>query len=152
VIFQQEINVFEQILAASVIFTITTTGIIDQIPDRGNDGIVLATINIDKQPAPKMVNQKKTRGINIPPKKSSVLRKKRTKYSSGKIKVSGYRGQTFVYGEVKARKDGKLEGFIYHPGGNGKTYVYGEKNKNTINLYDSNGNLYQVLHEGTTSH
>ncbi len=143
---------FEEILTASVILTVTATGFIDQTPDRGNEPTVLATITIDSQPDTNKTNQKKTRGINTPPKKSSALRKKRTKYSSGKIKVSGYRGQTFVYGEVKARKDGKLEGFIYHPGGNGKTYVYGEKDNNTINLYDANGNLYQVLHEGATGH
>ncbi len=65
-------------------------------------------------------------------------------YSSRRIKISGYLGQTFVYGEVIPQKNGKLEGYIYHPD-NSKTYVYGEKSNNRINLYDTNGNLYQML-------
>jgi len=67
-------------------------------------------------------------------------------HSSHKFKVSGYLGQTFVYGEVILLKNGTLEGYIYFPK-NSKTYVYGEQSQDKINLYDSNGNLYQMLRQ-----
>lgn len=118
----------------------------------------LAAIDIVRLPNKNVAIRKKTASkktrqvkVNTLFKKSAALRKKTTKYKPGRIKISGYRGQTFVYGEVIPLEDGKLQGFIYHPD-NSKTYVYGEKVKNMINLYDASGNLYQMLHKDPIKH
>lgn len=111
----------------------------------------LAAIDIVRLPKKNVVVRKKTRQVKIDTlfKKLSASRKKTTKYKPGRIKISGYRGETFVYGEVIPLEDGKLQGFIYHPD-DSKIYVYGEKVKNKINLYDASGNLYQMLHKDST--
>lgn len=111
---------------------------------------VLAAIDIVQKQNVKETHHKKTDYKQ--PKRTSTAHKKsyhqqskrKTEQDSSRIKISGYRGKTFVYGEVIPQKNGKLQGFIYHPG-DSKTYVYGEAGKDTLNLYDNSGNLYQML-------
>ena len=127
----------------------TATTFFLQTPDRRNNQTLLASVDIVGKPeAKKITNTQKTKQVKAVRKKSY---KRKSNDISRKIKISGYRGQSFVYGEVIPLEDGKLQGFIYHPD-NSKTYVYGEKVKNKINLYDSSGNLYQMLHEGSIEH
>ena len=113
------------------------------------DQTILAVVDIVDEPEIKATNHKKS---NYQPKHDKVRHKKLSKQisrkignSSNRIKISGYRGKTFVYGEVIPLENGKLQGFIYHPN-DSKTYVYGEKGKDTMNLYDNSGNLYQMLY------
>ena len=110
---------------------------------------ILAAIDIVDKPEIKATNHKKS---NYQPKSGKVRHTKSSKQisrkignSSDRIKISGYRGKTFVYGEVIPLKNGKLQGFIYQPN-DSKTYVYGERGKDRMNLYDNSGNLYQMLH------
>jgi hypothetical protein len=136
--------VFGIIFSTSVLLTITATTIFHQTPGRKEEQATLATVEIVNQPDTSTTGFKKTPEVNTSLKKSSAL-KKRIQHSSGRIRVSGYRGKTFVYGEVVPQKNGKLQGFIYHPN-DSKTYVYGERGKDRMNLYDNSGNLYQMLY------
>lgn len=139
---------------------ITATAIFNQ-PVRSEmvSPVRLATLDMvaESKPKSKAISLKNTPNISVRPIneksqtntfsiKKNELKKKKWGQSQRKIKISGYRGQTYVYGEVISSKNGKLEGFIYHPG-NGMTYVYGKKKNKTITLYDSSGNLYQMKPE-----
>jgi mRNA-degrading endonuclease RelE of RelBE toxin-antitoxin system len=103
------------------------------------------TKEIPKKLTKKITKTQKPRQVSTRDKKTSKIK---SASRTGKIKISGYRGQSFVYGEVISMKDGKLQGFIYHPD-NSKTYVYGERVDNKINLYDVGGNLYQMADVGS---
>jgi hypothetical protein len=142
--FQRGINVFGTIFSTSVLLTITATTIFHQTPDRKEEPTTLATVEIVNQPDTSPTGFKKIPEVKTPHKKPSTP-KKRVHNSSSRIKISGYRGKTFVYGEVIPLKNGKLQGFIYHPN-DSKTYVYGERGKDRMNLYDNSGNLYQMLY------
>ena len=136
---------FETIFTTSLILTLTATNIFHQTPDRKEEQTTLATVEIVTQPDTSPTGFKKIpEAVKTPHKKPSAL-KKRVHHSSGRIKISGYRGKTFVYGEVIPLKNGKLQGYIYHPN-DSKTYVYGERGKDRMNLYDNSGNLYQMLY------
>lgn len=137
-------------IKTGAVILVTATAIFDQLPDNQID-------NASNQVVEKIVNKPKTgsnnykrssdkQSTNSLLKKASGLNKKKSGYAARRIKVSGYLGKTFVYGEVIPQKNGKLEGYIYHPD-NSKTYVYGEQSNNRINLYDANGNLYQMLNQ-----
>lgn len=106
------------------------------------------TKKINKKTTKNISKSKKPLQLNTRHKKTYKIK---SAFRPGRIKISGYRGQSFVYGEVISMKDGKLQGFIYHPD-NSKTYVYGEKVENALNLYDAEGNLYQMLDEGSLKH
>ena len=111
---------------------------------------ILAAIDIVDKPDKIKSNNKKSTPINVDTlhKKKLAIEPKSLKQ---KIKISGYQDGTFVYGEVKPFENDNVQGFIYHPD-NSKTYVYGKKVKDTLNLYDSNGNLYQMIHKGPIEH
>ncbi len=108
--------------------------------------------SVKKKPAKQTVKAKKPKSLmNKRPKVDKAYSQSKSKlarnysgYSSRRIKIAGYLGQTYVFGEVVAMDDGHFEGYIYHPA-NSRTYVYGEKDHDTINLYDSIGNLYQMV-------
>ncbi len=108
---------------------------------------ILAAIDIVNQPNNKSTKKKNTGSVTRI-KKRSVMK---PELSKQKNRISGYRNETFVYGEVKPLGDDKVQGFIYHPD-NSKTYIYGKKTKNTLNLYDFNGNLYQMIDEEPIRH
>ena len=120
----QGINVLLITIKTGAVILVTATAIFDQLPDSQIE-------NTGNQTIEEIANK---------PQATS------NKYSSRRIKVSGYLGKTYVYGEVIPQKNGKLEGYIYHPD-NRKTYVYGEQINNRINLYDTNGNVYQMTNK-----
>lgn len=100
----------------------------------------LAVIKFTSKPETKaLLHQKSTRKRPRKVAKQSI-------YKSQTIKISGYLGRTFVYGEVIPLENGIMEGYLYHPK-RSKTYVYGEQVNDKINLYDTNGNLYQVIRQ-----
>ncbi len=135
-------------IKTGAVILVTATAIFDQLPDNQIDStsnqVVEKTANKPKTGSNNYKRSSDKQSINSPRKKASGLNKKKSGYAARRIKVSGYLGKTFVYGEVIPQKNGKLEGYIYHPD-NSKTYVYGERSNNRINLYDTNGNLYQML-------
>lgn len=137
------------IKTGAVIF-ITATTTFSKIPESQVENASNQSIKvIANKPKTTSINHKNSgykQPTNLLRKKISGQYKKKPGYSSRRIKVSGYLGQTYVYGEVIPQKNGKLEGYIYHPD-NSKTYVYGEQSNNRINLYDANGNLYQMLNQ-----
>lgn len=147
---QQGTNILAVIIAITIFYLPSVIGAPNQTTLAAIDIVRLPKKNvvIRKKTTPKKIRQAK---VNTLYKKSFSPRKQTSKHKQGKIKISGYRGQTFVYGEVIPLEDGKLQGFIYHPD-NSKTYVYGEKVKNKIKLYDASGNLYQVLDKGSSEH
>lgn len=104
---------------------------------------ILAAIDIVDKPNKKKSNNKKRIPVDTLHKKKLAIDPKLLKQ---KIKISGYQDGTFVYGEVKPFENDNVQGFIYHPD-NTQTYVYGKKVNNTLNLYDTDGNLYQMRHK-----
>ncbi len=112
-----------------------------------NQPTILAAIDIVNQPNNKVPKKKNTSSVTFR-KKTSVMK---SELSKQKNKISGYHNETFVYGEVKPFGNDEVQGFIYHPD-NSKTYVYGKKGKNTLNLYDSDGNLYQMIEKEPIRH
>lgn len=114
-----------------------------KIQESSSQPTILVAIDIVNKPASKATKNKKALAKVTLGKKTSVIK---PKLRSKKTKVSGYHDKTFVYGEVKSLRNNGVQGFIYHPD-NSKTYVYGKKSKNKLNLYDANGNIYQMMHK-----
>ena len=127
-----------------MLISILTMSFFPQLPDTqlSNQTTLLAVIDIVDIPDKKDSKAKKGTEINADTlQKKKLVRK--PKSSNKKIKMSGYKGDTFVYGEIKPLKNDDVQGFIYHSDSS-KTYVYGKKTNNTLNLYDTDGNLYQM--------
>ncbi len=105
-----------------------------------NQSTILAAIDIVGHLNNKS-HKKKNAGSVTPIKKISVMKSELNKQ---KKRISGFHDKSFVYGEVKPLGNDKVQGFIYHPD-NSKTYVYGKKRGGALILYDSGGNLYQMM-------
>ncbi|HFD11803.1 MAG TPA: hypothetical protein ENJ32_04970 [Crenotrichaceae bacterium] len=137
------------VIKTGVFILITATAIFDQLPDRSvektTNQVIDEAVNRTKSATGKHQKDTSKPAATYQQKNHSKRETKIPGYRSHRFSVSGYLGQTFVYGEVVLLKNGKLEGYIYHPE-NSKTYVYGEQSNNKIILYDSSGNLYQMLH------
>ncbi len=146
---QQETNTFGAIITTGVALTIAI--IIFYLPSviAAPNQTILAAVDIVHKPDVKKTKHKKTdyqqpRRASPSQKRLYKQSKRKLRNGSNRVRISGYRGKTFVYGEVIPLKNGKLQGFIYHPK-DSKTYVYGDQSKDTMNLYDTSGNLYQML-------
>ena len=126
---------------------VSGTATFDEIPgsqiEDTNNQIIEKIVNKPKTKSIKHKSSLNKQSMNSMRKKIAGQSKKKPRKKSGRLRVSGYRGKTFVYGELVLLNNGKYEGYIYHPK-NSQTYVYGEKIKGRINLYDTSGNLYQM--------
>ncbi|MEE9345068.1 MAG: hypothetical protein V3U88_05620 [Methylococcales bacterium] len=140
------------VIKTGVVFLVTATAIIyqsndNQLDNSGNQSVekIVSKFGTTPNKNKNTSSIQPTHIMNLH-NKTSEQSKRKSGHNSRKIKISGYLGQTFVYGEVIQLKNGKVEGFIYYPN-NSKTYVYGVRNQNRINLYDTNGALYQMLYQ-----
>jgi hypothetical protein len=143
----QEIKMLSLAIKSAAVILVIATTTFDQLPGNQPDNAnnqSEATVSKQSKPASKRKHSDYPRSTRALRSRLTGKNHKQPGYKAHRFKISGYLGQTFVYGEVIPLKNGTLEGYIYHPD-NHKTYVYGKQNKNTINLYDTNGNLYQML-------
>jgi len=131
-------------MTTGILVIITATATFNQLPEidqenTNNQSVEETVITPEWEEKDKKPASQQRKRANRP-------RASKSAPHSLRYKVAGYLGQTFVFGEVIQLKNGKLEGYIYHPK-NSRTYVYGEQSKDKINLYDTNGRLYQVIRQ-----
>ena len=132
------------VMTAGILIILTATASFSQLSDIDQEN--LKNQRIEETVITPEREEKNKKPAYQPRKRANRPRPGKSVPHSRRHKVAGYLGQTFVFGEVIQLKNGKLEGYIYHPK-NSRTYVYGEQSKGKINLYDTNGQLYQVIRQ-----